>query len=296
MVRVGAKSVENLTLIAVVTCAIELVLSGVIAYISHSLLMAADMFNSAIEFASAFVAYLVFRMLRRNQRGLFDYGLGKAENIASLLIGLFMLISTVILVLLALYRFLHPERIGGLGVWLALGLAGTFSIVNFVILISNLRHHRAAPSPALAAQTRLFGVKILMDLMVMGTFFVTLMVQEAWVEHLDTIAALVVVATLIHSAWNLIRTALPDLLDQSLSEPLQMIITQVLVKHFDSYLTLDRVRSRTAGNSVFIDIFLGFPADARMADVQPVIDDMCDTLKREIPNAEVAVISRSASL
>jgi len=130
----------------------------------------------------------------------------------------------------------------------------------------------------------------------MGTFFVTLMVQEAWVEHLDTIAALVVVATLIHSAWNLIRTALPDLLDQSLSEPLQMIITQVLVKHFDSYLTLDRVRSRTAGNSVFIDIFLGFPADARMADVQPVIDDMCDTLKREIPNAEVAVISRSASL
>ena len=75
-----------------------------------------------------------------------------------------------------------------------------------------------------------------------------------------------------------------------------MIITQVLVKHFDSYLTLDRVRSRTAGNSVFIDIFLGFPADARMADVQPVIDDMCDTLKREIPNAEVAVISRSASL
>ncbi len=296
MVRVGAKSVENLTLIAVVTCAIELVLSGVIAYISHSLLMAADMFNSAIEFASAFVAYLVFRMLRRNQRGLFDYGLGKAENIASLLIGLFMLISTVILVLLALYRFLHPERIGGLGVWLALGLAGTFSIVNFGILISNLRHHRAAPSPALAAQTRLFGVKILMDLMVMGTFFVTLMVQEAWVEHLDTIAALVVVATLIHSAWNLIRTALPDLLDQSLSEPLQMIITQVLVKHFDSYLTLDRVRSRTAGNSVFIDIFLGFPADARMADVQPVIDDMCDTLKREIPNAEVAVISRSASL
>jgi len=296
MVRVGAKSVENLTLIAVVTCAIELVLSGVIAYISHSLLMAADMFNSAIEFASAFVAYLVFRMLRRNQRGLFDYGLGKAENIASLLIGLFMLISTVILVLLALYRFLHPERIGGLGVWLALGLAGTFSLVNFGILISNLRHHRAAPSPALAAQTRLFGVKILMDLMVMGTFFVTLMVQEAWVEHLDTIAALVVVATLIHSAWNLIRTALPDLLDQSLSEPLQMIITQVLVKHFDSYLTLDRVRSRTAGNSVFIDIFLGFPADARMADVQPVIDDMCDTLKREIPNAEVAVISRSASL
>jgi len=296
MVRVGAKSVENLTLIAVVTCAIELVLSGLIAYISHSLLMAADMFNSAIEFASAFVAYLVFRMLRRNQRGLFDYGLGKAENIASLLIGLFMLISTIILVVLALYRFLHPERIGGLGVWLALGLAGIFGIVNLGILISNLRHYRAAPSPALAAQTRLFGVKILMDLMVMGTFFVTLMVQEAWVEHLDTIAALVVVATLIHSAWNLIRTALPDLLDQSLSEPLQMIITQVLVKHFDSYLTLDRVRSRTAGNSVFIDIFLGFPADARMADVQPVIDDMCDTLKREIPNAEVAVISRSASL
>jgi len=296
MVRVGAKSVENLTLIAVVTCAIELVLSGLIAYISHSLLMAADMFNSAIEFASAFVAYLVFRMLRRNQRGLFDYGLGKAENIASLLIGLFMLISTIILVVLALYRFLHPERIGGLGVWLALGLAGIFGIVNLGILISNLRHYRAAPSPALAAQTRLFGVKILMDLMVMATFFVTLMVQEAWVEYLDTIAALVVVATLIHSAWNLIRTALPDLLDQSLSEPLQMIITQVLVKHFDSYLTLDRVRSRTAGNAVFIDIFLGFPADARMADVQPVIDDMRNILEREIPNSEVAVISRSASL
>jgi cation diffusion facilitator family transporter len=292
----GAKAVENLTLIAVITCAFELVVSGLIAYISHSLLMAADMFNSAIEFASALVAYLVFRMLRQNRRGLFDYGLGKAENIASLLIGLFMLASTVILVLLAIYRFLHPHRIEGLGVWLALALSGSFGVINTVILFSNLRHYRANPSPALAAQSRLFAIKILMDMMVLGTFVATLLVQSHWVEYLDTIAALIVVATLIHSAWDLIRVALPDLLDQSLSEPLQMIITQALVKHFDAYLTLDRVRSRTAGKAVFIDIFLGFPPDARMADVQPVIDDMRTTLEREIPNSEVAVICRAAGL
>ena len=57
----------------------------------------------------------------------------------------------------------------------------------------------------------------------------TLLVSAGWVDYLDTIAALVVGATLVHSAWNLIRTALPDLLDQSLSEPLQMIINQALV-------------------------------------------------------------------
>jgi ferrous-iron efflux pump FieF len=289
----GAKQIENLTLVAVITCAVELILSGAIAFVSHSLLMAADMFNSAIEFAAALVAYLVFRMLRRNRRGLFDYGLGKAETIASLLIGLFMLISTVLLVVLALYRFSHPAHIEGIGAWLALGLASTFFFVNAWILASNVRHHRRDPSSALSAQIRLFGIKIMMDLMVVATFIITLCVHAEWVDYLDTVAALVVVAMLVHSAWGVIRHALPDLLDQSLAEPLQMIINQVLIKHFDAYLSLDRVRSRTAGKAVFIDIYLGFSPDIRMADVQPVIDDMRETLEREIPNAEVAVISRA---
>ncbi|MEI6459750.1 MAG: cation diffusion facilitator family transporter [Pseudomonadota bacterium] len=291
----NAKSVENLTLVAVITCAIELVVSGAIAYISHSLLMMADMFNSAIEFASALVAYLVFRMLRKNQRGLFDYGLGKAENIASLLIALFMLASTVLLVVLAIYRFLNPTHIEGLGVWLALALSIIFFLVNSWILLSNVRHYRVSPSPCLSAQIRLFVIKIAMDLMVIATFVVTLLVHAAWVDYLDTVSALVVVGMLVHSAWNLIRTAMPDLLDQSLSEPLQMIINRVLVKHFEAYMSLDRVRSRTAGNAVFVDIFLGFSPDTTMAQVQPVIDDMRATLELEIPHAEVSVISRATT-
>lgn len=288
-------ALEKLTLIAVVTCLTELLISGVIAKISGSLLMVADTFNSAIELASALVAYTVFRVLRQNRRGLFDYGLGKAETIASLVIGLFMIASTVLLMLLAVYRFMHPTLIQGLGVWLALGLAGTFFTVNALILASNLRHHRANPSKALAAQSHVFAIKLLMDFTVIATFLVTLLVHAAWVEYLDTVAALVVVATLIQSAWHLIRSSLPDLLDQSLSEPLQMIINQALVKHFDSYLTFDGIRSRTAGRAVFIDIFLGFPAAARMEEIQPVIDDMRAVLEQEIPNAEVAVISRAVS-
>ena len=88
---------------------------------------------------------------------------------------------------------------------------------------------------------------------------------------------------------------MPDLLDQSLSEPLQMIINRVLVKHFEAYMSLDRVRSRTAGNAVFVDIFLGFSPDTTMAQVQPVIDDMRATLELEIPHAEVSVISRATT-
>jgi cation diffusion facilitator family transporter len=291
----NAKSVEKLTLIAVITCAIELIVCGAIAYISHSLLMMADTFNSAIEFASALVAYLVFRMLRKNQRGLFDYGLGKAENIASLLIALFMLASTVLLIVLAIYRFLNPTHIEGLGIWLALVLSCVFFLVNSWILLSNVRHYRVSPSPCLSAQIRLFVIKISMDLMVIATFVVTLLVHAAWVDYLDTVSALVVVGMLVHSAWNLIRTAMPDLLDQSLSEPLQMIINRVLVKHFEAYMSLDRVRSRTAGNAVFVDIFLGFSPDTTMAQVQPVIDDMRATLELEIPHAEVSVISRATT-
>jgi cation diffusion facilitator family transporter len=289
----NARAIERLSLFAVMTCAAELLISAGLAKVSGSLLMVADTFNSAIEFGSALVAYLVFRLLRLNRRGLFDYGLGKAENIASLVIGLFMTASTAVIILLAVYRFMNPTLIHGIGVWLSLGLAMIFFVINAVILTSNRRQYRATPSPALAAQSHVFGVKLLMDLMVVATFLLTLLVHLDWVKYLDTVSSLIVVGTLVHSAWKLIRTSLPGLLDQSLSEPLQMIITQVLVKHFDAYLTLDRVRSRAAGNNVFIDIFLGFPAETRLAEIQPVIDDMRAVLQQEIPNAEVTVISRA---
>ena len=111
--------------------------------------------------------------------------------------------------------------------------------------------------------------------------------------YLDPVVSCITLALMLNSGWHLLRHSVHDLLDRSLDEPLQMLITRQLVNYFDSYTSLDGVRSRYSGRQIFIEIFLGFNAAKPLKDAQMVADSIKVNLEKEIPHAEVTVIPRA---
>jgi len=284
---------ERTALTGVITCALGLILNIISVILANSLVLVADFFNSLLEFCSVVMSWLTLRRLRQDSRAVFNYGLGKIENLASLMIGFFMLVSVLIMVCLIINRLLHPVRLHGFGIWMGIACTFIFGIINGRLWWRTRHHQRKAPSPIVEAQLRLFAVKTLSNACMFVNFVVSMSVAGKWVMYLDPLTSCITLVFMINSGWHLLRHSIHDLLDRSLEEPLQMLITKQLVQHFDQYTMLDGVRSRYSGRHVFIEIFLGFDARKSMGEVQAIINPIKRNLEKEIPHSEVTVIPRA---
>lgn len=284
---------ERTAFTGVITCGLGLLLIIISVIFSNSLVQMADLFNSFLQFISISLSWLTLRALREDNRAVFNYGLGKIENISSLFIGVFMLISILIMAFLIGYRLLHLVRIQGFGVWLGIACTLVFGTLNAVLWVKSLRHKRIAPSPIVDAQCRLFAVKTVGNTCMFLTFVLSLSLDYHWALYLDPLASGITVGFMSQSTWKLIRYSIHDLLDRSLDEPLQALINKQLVRFFDEYTSLDSVRSRYSGQNVFIEIFLGFDSQRPLAEVQKITDTIKRNLEADIPHAEVLVIPRA---
>jgi len=103
------------------------------------------------------------------------------------------------------------------------------------------------------------------------------------------VASLIVAGFIAVSAFGVFTNSFADLLDKTLDEELQMLITRELVSHFDQYDNLHGIRSRRSGSQVFIEIFLECDADGRVGDVQVFFDRLRTSLEEQIPNSRVVV-------
>ncbi|MDO9542549.1 MAG: cation diffusion facilitator family transporter [Kiritimatiellia bacterium] len=287
------KRTERTALTGVVTCGLGLVLNIISVVLANSLVLVADFFNSLLELSSVSLSWFTLRRLRHDNRALFNYGLGKIENLASLMIGLFMLVSVLIMTFLIINRLIHPVKLKGFGIWLGIGCTFVFGIINARLWWRSWHHQRLAPSPIVDAQKRLFAVKTLSNTCMFFNFVVSVSVSWPWVMYLDPLTSCITLTFMINSGWHLLRHSVHDLLDRSLEEPLQMLITRQLVNHFDSYASLDGVRSRYSGRQIFIEIFLGFDAQKPLGETQRVMDAIKQNLEKEIPHAEVIVVPRA---
>jgi len=76
----------------------------------------------------------------------------------------------------------------------------------------------------------------------------------------------------------------------SLEESTQLVILRELVKHFDDYDELHKVRSRRSGSNVFIEIFMSFDPELKMLEVTERIERLHDTISAIVPGAQVLII------
>jgi ferrous-iron efflux pump FieF len=92
----------------------------------------------------------------------------------------------------------------------------------------------------------------------------------------------------------MIKADLPDLVDRAVNEEFQSAINRMLVAHFADYDQLGLVRTRRSGAVVHAEITLGFPPDLPMAEVTRRIEAMKASLRRDVGDADIAIVAVAA--
>ena len=251
------KEIYKVTIVGALANVILLIFKFVAGIISNSAAMIADAVHSLSDFITDVVVIVFVKISSKPQDKSHDYGHGKFETLATLIIGLALLFIGLMILYngaSATYRCIwlgeELHRPGMIAFWAAI-----FSIIlkeavyqytvykgknlNSQAVIANAWHHRSDAFSSIGTAVGIGGAIFLGD---------------KWVV-LDPIAAIVVSVFIINVSLKIIIKSINELLEKSLPDEIENEIIKV-AESFDMVKDVHDLRTRRIGNNIAIEMHL----------------------------------------
>ena len=274
------KEIYRVTLIGTAVNAVLIVLKFIAGIVGRSSAMVADAVHSLSDFITDVIVLIFVKIAGKPRDKGHEYGHGKFETLATLIIGLILSIAGIALMVNGIEKVIHS--LGGgvlpqptpIALIIALFSIGSkewlyrFTLkrgreVNSQAVIANAWHHR---SDAVSSVGTLIGIA--------GAMFL----GERW-RILDPIAAIVVSVFIIRSGYDIMRPCIDELLEASLPEEQEREIMR-LIKSVPGIINVHNFRSRRIGNEIAVDFHAAmdgsqslFEAHAKASMAEKVIRD-----------------------
>ena len=210
------------------------------------------------------------------------WGHGKAEAIAGLGQGLFIVASGLFLVNEAVQRLLNPEPLSAFPVGVAVMVltivltAGLVAAQSYVI--------RRTRSPAIRADSLHYRADLLTNAAVL---LALVLAQFGWMG-VDPLFALAVAAYTLKAAWDIMADAVSELLDQELPASKREQIIGIARGHSQVRGVHD-LRTRSAGRVDFIELHLELDDHMPLIVAHEVSDAVEGAIMAAIPQADVMI-------
>lgn len=260
------KEVYRVTLIGTTVNVVLIVLKFIGGTLGKSSALIADAVHSLSDFISDVIVLIFVKIAGKPRDKSHDYGHGKFETLATVLIGVLLAAAGIGLMINGIksaISSLHGEILPRPDKW-ALIIAA-FSIiskewlyhftvrsgrrVNSQALIANAWHHR---SDAISSIGTLAGIA--------GAMFL----GENW-HILDPIAAIVVSLFIIKSGYDIMKPSVDELLEASLPEAQEKEIIYTVLG-IPGITAVHNLRTRRIGNDIAIDLHAKMDGDQTLTE------------------------------
>ena len=253
-------------------------LHGLIAWMSGSLAVFAELVHNLIDLLGAVAVLVGIRLATRKSRA-FPYGLYKIESLVALGLAGLVLVTAYEIARDALFA---PSGDVEAQPWMFVLLILT-TAVPLVFSRFELRAGLAAQSPALVADAREYRVHAF------TTGLAIIGLASQWVGMpLDRFAAGLIVVAVLKTAWDLLADAMRVLLDASLEAGTLTAIRKVI--ETDPMVTqVNWVTGRNAGRYRFVETGLCMRATSR-EKVENALQRIENAVREAVPRIERLVV------
>lgn len=276
------KQIYKVTFIGSVVNFLLLIFKFAAGIVGNSAAMIADAVHSLSDFITDIIVVLCVHLSGKPQDKEHDYGHGKYETMATVIVGTVLLLVGLGIMktgAVSIWRFLHGEILSEPGM-LAL-IAALVSIVLKEILfrytavegrklaseamIANAWHHRSDAFSSIGTAVGIGGAILL---------------GENW-RVLDPIAAVIVSILIIHVSIKLIVPGLEELMEKSLPEKEEKKILEIILS-FPEVSDPHHLRTRRIGNYCAIDVHVRMDKDKPLGEVHAITEGIESRLKGEL--------------
>ena len=253
------RKIYRVTIMGSIINVVLLMFKFIAGLLGGSAAMIADAVHSLSDFASDVVVIVLVKLSNKPHDKDHDYGHGKYETLASLIIGIALLMVGVMIAytgITKIYHSIQGEHLPQPGVialvaalasivlkeWAYQFTVKTGREVGSEAVVANAWHHR---SDALSSIGTAVGIG--------GAIFL----GKRW-SVLDPIAAVVVSIFIVKTAYTLITNALGELLEKSLPESIEKEIVEIASCEEREFPLL---KPRRIGNTIAIEMHVRMPGE-----------------------------------
>ena len=253
-------------------------------WLTGSVALLADAFESTVNVATAIAALIAIRIAARPADASHPYGHHKAEFFSAVLEGVMIIVAALLILREAYLGFLSPRAldlpIEGLLV------NGTATMINALWAWVLTSRGRAARSPALVADGRHLFTDVVTSVGV--AVGVLLAVVTGW-WILDPLMAALVAVNILWSGSKVVRESLSGLMDEAVSEETLGLVRDIISKEAGGAVEAHDLRTRHAGQATFIDFHLVVPGDTTVFDAHEICDRVEIALKEAVEGARITI-------
>ncbi len=266
----------------VTVCLLALKLA--VGIISDSIAVLSDAVDSATDLVGGAAALVSLRIAAQPADEDHPYGHGKVEAVSASVAATVVGLGGGLITFQAVRRLIEgsPEIDVGIGL-AAMAIA---AVANLLMAALMRREARRSGSMALSAESTHLQTNVVQaGAIILGLTLVGITGESLF----DPITALLLAAYMGYTAIGLVRTALEDIMDQSLPDAELIAIEEVLRAHKGEVLGYHRLRTRRSGSTRHIDMHLIFEADRTVVDVHDASDHIEADIQTRLPGAEVVI-------
>lgn len=281
--RVAVMSVMSNSMLVVFKLIVGLY-SGAVSILSEAI-------HSGVDLVAALIAFFAVRASGKPADERHTFGHGKFENLSAAIEGLLIFVAAGWIIYESINKLIFPEPVHNLQ-W-GIVVMGVSAITNLFISRKLFRVGKETDSAALLAdawhlRTDVWtsaGVAIGLAFYLLGSWYMPAL-NLLWI---DPLIAMGVAGLIIKAAWQLTSEAVTHLLDASLPEEEEKVITAIINKMAPKVLNFHNFKTRKAGSERFVEFHLVVNKDLSVMEAHDICDDITLTIKMQYPKTEVMI-------
>jgi len=255
-----------------------------IGFMSGSVSIVSEGMHSGIDLLAAVIALLAVRHSGKPADDRHAYGHGKLENVSGTIEAVLIFFAAVWIIVEAASKMANGVTVEDIG--LGLAVMGISALLNLVISTMLLRVARKTGSVALQADALHLRTDVYTSA---GVFLGLLLIRLTGWSILDPLVAIVVAVLIMKAALDLTKEAFMPLIDASLPQPEQAIITRILARYAADYLEFHALRTRRSGAERHIDLHLVVPKHNSVETVHELCDRIEEEINEQLPGTHVLI-------
>ena len=265
-----------------VILAITAALQMIVVYVSGSVALLADTIHNVGDAGTAIPLWIAFVLARRKPSKRFTYGLGRAEDLAGIIVVLIILFSALVAAYEAIDRLIDPRPVTAIGWLITAGVVGF--IGNEAVAVFRIKVGREMNSAALIADgyhARTDGLTSLA--VVVGAIGVWLGYPLA-----DPIVGLVITVAIFGIVWQSAKAVVTRALDGVDPDVIDEI--HHAADHVPGVERVTEARARWLGHALTADVTIAVSGEHSLSEATEVAEALESELRAHIPNLSEARI------
>lgn len=247
--------------------------------ITNSLGLIAEAIHSFSDLVASVISFIGVKLSAKKSED-FPYGLYKIENIAALIISLFLFLAGYEIIKEA---FFHHEERQVSNPEYAIIVMALAMILTFFYSRFEKQAGKKLNSPTLIADAEHIWADFLSSIIVLigliGVYFG---------YNIDKYAAAVVSLFIFHSGFEIMKDSIKVLLDFTLEKEELQKIKNIILKH-PAIVDIKSIKGRSAGSYKFLEIEI-LMHNLSLREAHRIVDEIAQQIKEKIPNIDSVII------